>query len=311
MKNTHIHWAITTLKNHGYHIQKASEQVQCTPWSEVCRFTTDQGLVYLKMTPPALSLEANIITLLHEQFHAKVPQIIAVNQAAHCFLMLDAGIRLYDFFKQGFRAELLIQAIQDYTATQIMTAKHVDLFLHRGVPDWRLAQLPILHRQLIEQDHLLLDDELTQEELKKLRVLEPKLISICEQLSHYAIPETLSHCNFHDKNILVNPQTHQITIIDLGEVAITHPFFSLLNCVHRAKENFALTDTQYQHLIEACFKHWLALETSTHLFEVLSIIQQCWSIHSVLGKYCLMNSVDSASFKTLKQQGRLSRNLRY
>ena len=114
-----------------------------------------------------------------------------------------------------------------------------------------------------------------------------------------------------EKNILVNPQTHQITIIDLGEVAITHPFFSLLNCVHRAKENFALTDPQYQHLIEACFKHWLALESSTHLFETLSIVQQCWSIHSVLGEYRLMNSVDRASFQALKRQGRLSGNLRY
>lgn len=311
MKNPHIHWAIKTLKNHGYHIQKAAEQVQSTPWSEVCRFATDQGLVYLKMTPPALWLEANIITLLHEKFQAQVPRIIAVNQEAHCFLMFDAGIRLHDFFKEDFKAELLIQAMQDYTATQIMTANHVDLFLSMGVPDWRLAQLPTLYRQLIEQDHLLINDGLTQEELKKLKVLEPKLLSICEQLARFKIPETLSHCDFHDKNILVNTQTNQTTIIDLGEVVITHPFFSFLNCVHRAKENFALTDTQYQHLIEACFKHWLALESSTHLFEILLIIQQCWSIHSVLGEYRLMNSVDQESFQALRRQGRLSGNLRY
>lgn len=306
-----IHWAIKTLKNHGYHVQQPAELVQSTPWSEVCRFTTDQGLVYLKMTPSALWLEANIITLLHKQFHAKVPQIIATNEEAHCFLMVDAGIRLYDFFKQSFQSELLIQAMQDYTATQILTANHVDLFLRIGVPDWRLAQLPTLYRQLIAQDNLLLDDGLTQEELKKLKALEPELLSICEQLSRYAIPETLSHCDFHDKNILVNTQTNQTTIIDLGEVAITHPFFSFLNCVHRAKENFALTDPKYQHLIEACFKHWLPLESSTHLFEILSIIQQCWSIHSVLGEYRLMNSVDRESFQALKRQGRLSGNLRF
>ncbi len=310
MKNPHIHWAIKTLQKYGYHVQQPAEQVQGTPWSEVCRFTTDQGLVYLKMTPSALWLEANIITLLHDKFQAKVPQIIATNEGAHCFLMVDAGVQLYDCFKQSFQSELLIQAIQDYTATQILTANHVELFLTMGVPDWRLAQLPKLYRQLIEQDNLLLNDGLTQKELKKLKALEPELLFICEQLSRYAIPETLSHCDFHDKNILVNTQTNQTTIIDLGEVAITHPFFSFLNCLHRAKENFALTEPQYQHLIEACFKHWLELESSTHLFEILSIIQKCWSIHSVLGEYRLMNSVDRESFLALKRQGRLSRNLR-
>lgn len=312
MQNSHIMWAINTLKNYGYRIQNAiPEKIQSTPWSEVCRFITAQGFVYLKMVPPGLALEAKIITVLHEQFHAAVPQIIAVDQEQHCFLMCDAGIPLHDFFKQGFQPELFIQVIQDYTTTQIMTADKVDFFLSMGVPDWRLEQLPKLYRHLIAQDELLIDDGLTRAELKALAELEPKLFLICEQLSHYAIPETLGHCDFHDKNILVNTHTHQTTIIDLGEVALTHPFFSFLNCVHRTKENFALTDSQYQHLQEACFKHWLALESSTHLFEIISIIQQCWSIHSVLGEYRLMQSVDQESFQSLHRQGRFARNLRY
>ena len=76
--------------------------------------------------------------------------------------------------------------------------------------------------------------------------------------------------------------THQTTVIDLGEIAITHPFFSFLNCLYRASENFGLTDYQYQQLQKECFKPWLSLETQTHLFEVLSLIHQCWSIHAVL-----------------------------
>jgi len=312
MQHSHILWATNTLKNKGYRIQQVTpEQVLCTPWSEVSRFVTEQGFVYLKMVPPALSLESNIITVLHEQFHAPVPQIIAINQEEHCFLMVDAGIQLHEFLKQDFRPEIFIQVMHDYTAMQIRTMDNVDLFLQLGVPDWRLKQLPKLYRQLIAQDDLLIDDGLTHDELKKLGVLEPKLIAICERLSRYAIPETLGHCDFHDKNILVNQQTHQTTIIDLGEVAITYPFFSFLNCLHRAKENFALTDSQYEDLIDACLKPWLALESSIHLAEILSITQQCWLIHSVLGEYRLMQSVDQASFQSLNRQGRLARNLRY
>lgn len=110
---------------------------------------------------------------------------------------------------------------------------------------------------------------------------------------------------------MVNTQTHHITLIDLGEVAITHPFFSFLNCVHRAYENYALTDEQYQGLQEACFKNWLSLESPDRLFEILFIMRQCWPIHSVLGEYRLMHSVDPIAFYALRREGRLAKNLRF
>ena len=201
--------------------------------------------------------------------------------------------------------------MQDYTTLQIMTLERVRLFLDMGVPDWRLDKLPTLYQDLIAHETLLIDDGLSKDELIKLKKLVPKLISICEKLSHYKIKETFGHADFHDKNILININTNQTTLIDLGEVVITHPFFSFLNCLHRAKENFSLSDVQYQQLQLACFKPWLALDTQEHLFEILAIIQQCWSIHSVLGEFRLMNSVDQSAFQELRRQGRLARNLRH
>ena len=47
---------------------------------EVYRFKTNQGFVFLKKVPPALSLEPKIINILCKEFHANVPQIIARNQ---------------------------------------------------------------------------------------------------------------------------------------------------------------------------------------------------------------------------------------
>lgn len=312
MNDSDIHWAINTLKEYKYLIENTTpKKILATPWSEVYRFRTNKGLIYFKKVPPALSLEPKIIRVLHEQFYAKVPLIIADNHELNCFLMHNAGIQLHHFFNQTFQADLLIQVMLDYTALQMITADKVDLFLDMGIPDWRLEQLPMLYQELIAQEKLLIDDGLNKKELKKLAKLGVKLVSICEQLSQYNIPDTLSHCDFHDKNILVDSHSHQTTMIDLGEVAITHPFFSFHNCLYRAKENFSLTDKQYHHLQEACFKNWLSLESKAHLYEILSIIQQCWSIHSVLGEYRLMKSVDPESFKLLNRQGRLANNLRY
>lgn len=225
--NQSIQWAINTLESQGHVIQnKTPEIIQQTPWSDVCRFLTNQGYCYLKKTPAALSQESAIIHVLHEQFHAHVPQIIAEDPEQYCFLMHDAGIPLREFFKQGFQPDLLIQAVQHYTAIQLMTANKLSLFLEKGALDWRLEKLPTLYQQLIEQEALLIEDGLTPEEVKKLRGLSSKLSLLCEQLSHYNIPETFGHCDFHDNNILINTETHQTTLIDLGEVAITHPFFS-------------------------------------------------------------------------------------
>src|SRR3990167_6190856 len=221
MKQT-INWAENFLQENGYKIMNPFQIVQDTPWSSVVKFSTDQCFIYLKTTPPALSIESAVIKILHEQCHADVPIIISENQDQHCFLMQDAGIRLHDFFKQEkFQTELFVQTIQNYTDMQIKTADKITQFLNIGVPDWRLNQLPKLYQALISQESLLLNDGLTKIEIKKLQELRPKLSEIFHRLSQYNIPETFGHGDFHDKNILVNPDTQKTTIIDLGEVVIT------------------------------------------------------------------------------------------
>jgi hypothetical protein len=157
----------------------------------------------------------------------------------------------------------------------------------------------------------LIDDGLSHDELIKLKKLQPKIFSICEKLSNYKIKETFCHADFQDKNVLIDINTHQVIVIDLGEVVITHPFFSFLNCIYRAMENFSLTRLEYQQLQLSCFKPWLTIESQENLLEILAIIQQCWSIHSVLGEFRLINSVDSTEFHKLRRQGRLANNLRY
>lgn len=312
MDNTCIEWAIHTLKNNGYQVDTPTpETIQNTPWSEVSRLHTNKGFIFLKKVPRALSIEPKIILILHKEFHANVPHLVAVNHEQLCFLMHDAGIPLYEYFKESFQANILVETMRDYIMLQIMTLDRVELFLALGVPDWRIEKLPKLYQDLIAQEDLLIDDGLSKDELTTLKRLEPKLCSICEKLSHYKIKETFGHGDFHDKNILINVHTKKTTFLDLGEVVITHPFFSFLNCLHRAKENFSLSNSQYQQLQLACFKPWLALETAEHLFEILNLIQQCWSIHSALGEFRLMNSVDQAAFEKLHRQGRLARNLRH
>ncbi len=238
MHSTSIIWALNTLQRLGYVIQNPSPEVVLqTPWSQVYRFDTDQGYCYLKQVPPGLSLEPQVIHLLRESCGASVPVLIAENPQEHCFLMQDAGIPLREFFKQGFNTKLLTAAMHDYIDVQHKSISHLNRLLNLDASDWRVAKIPECYVELIQQESLLIANGLTKTELNQLSQLTPKLIEFCEQLSQYAIPDTFSHNDFHDNNLLIDLKTHKITMVDLGEVAITHPFFSLANMLQRIKEN--------------------------------------------------------------------------
>ncbi len=312
MNNKQQKWAMDMLQDNGYQVQSATfDVIQDNPWASVYRIKTNQGFVFLKCVPLKLSLEARVITILQSEFQANVPSIIAGNKAQHCFLMKDAGVQLHHFFKEQFIPAVLIETLSTYAKLQINSMNEIQQFLDVGVPDWRLKNLPMLYKDLISQESHLLDDGLSKDDIIKLKKLEQKFSSLCAQLSSYNIKDTFSHADFHDKNICIDPDTYQTTIIDLGEVVITYPFFSFLNCLYRAKENFKLTESQYQQLQLACFEPWLEFESQKNLVEIMLIINQCWPIHSSLGEYRLMKSVGKAGFQKLLRQGRFARNLRY
>ncbi len=312
MYENQVRWAIATLHEKNYQLlSQTPDVIQENPWAIVYRFQSNQGFVYLKCVPSELSIEPTIIKILLSEFNANVPVIIAENSSLFCFLMKDAGIQMHQYFKQNFQSDILIKTMREYTNLQITATHKIDRFLELGIPDWRLEKLPALYDKIIAEKKLLLDDGLSKNEVEKLRKLAPTLSSLCSQLAQYNIKDTFGHADFHDKNICINPDTGKTTIIDLGEVVITYPFFSFLNCLFRAKENFSLTDEQYHQLQMDCFVPWLEFESQENLLGILRIINQCWPIHSVLGEYRLMKSVNQVDYQKLLRQGRFANNFRY
>lgn len=311
MSKAHIQWAYNVLEKQNYQIQMEPDIIQDNPWSTVYRFKTNQGFIFLKKVPANLSLEPNVIKLLQTAFHANVPIIIANNPEQHCFLMQDAGIQMYHYFRQHLNFDIFIQTLQSYAELQIATMKNTQPFFALGVPDWHTEKLPMLYQELISDEGLLSEDGLSHDEIIRLKYLEPQFKFLCKKLADYKIKDSFCHADFHDKNILINPNTHQSTIIDLGEVAISYPIFSLHNCLHMFRENFALTENQYRQITQQCLAPWLELESEKNLLEILSIVKQCWSIPAALGEYRLINSVGKNDLQKLKGQGRFSNKLRY
>lgn len=287
-----IKWSCKYLSSHKYTLKnKQPENVQNTPWSYVVRFDTSDGYIYLKHTPELFALEPTIIQILHEQFHASVPIIIALNTELNCFLMKDAGKPLRVILKQKFDEALLCRAIDQFTLLQIAVADHVDVFLDIGVPDYRLDKLPSLYKELISQKDLLAAEGLSEVEISKLVALLPKVFNLCKKLSDYSIKQTLVQPDFNDNNTLIDEVSKKITIIDLGEIVISHPFFSLSNCLEQIKKHHGLTDKDgtYLRIKDACFKNYMNFfESKEHLLDAFTTAQLLSSVYAISYQYRFM-----------------------
>lgn len=308
-----VQWAHQYLSSHGYTvISDTPEHVLDTPWSSLVRFATSQGYVYLKQTPALLDLEAPIIQILHTEFQASVPIIIAHNTESHCFLMRDAGRTLREILKQHFDTDLFCKAIDQFTALQLAITDKVDVLFNVGVPDWRLDKLPDLYHSLLEEKELLLEDGLSEEEIKQLRALFPTVVHLCKMLADYSIQATLVQPDFNDNNTLIEEGTQRITLIDLGEIVISHPFFSLVNCLHQIKKHHGLTekDEAYRLIKDACLKNYMSMGSKKQIGDAFQITQRLWLIYWSLANYRLTLACDKARLMSFNMHGKLSGSLK-
>ena len=287
-------WATDFLVSQRYSFEHSPEIVQETPWSNVFRFTTSKGDVYLKQPAPLLAQEAKVLQLLTHQFNASSPVVIAINDDLHCFLMQDAGLSLRKYLKSEFHPDLLCQSIKAFTAFQRSIENNIEPFLALEVPDWRLNKLPQLYERIINQLDFLKADGMTDEELQILHDLCPKISEEFKLLSEYNIPETIVQPDFNTNNILICPDTNQFTFIDLGELAITHPFFSLHNFLYTATIHHGVKemDKTWYQLQDACIENWLELGTKEQLLKAFTLAKKLWPIYSACVNYRFMHCVN-------------------
>lgn len=276
-----LHWAEYFLESKVVDHQVVVE----TPWSIVYKIETPQRVVYLKQVPEALFLEPYILTFLRHQGCNNIPEIFAVNPVLHCFLMTSCGsMSLRELFKGQVNLPLLKTGIVTYTAIQRALENTIQPLLSLGIPDWRLDKLASLYSQLIQQDKLLLDDGLTENEIKQLQQLYPTCQQLCDVLSKYDIPETLSHCDFQENNMLLDEKTGNISIIDWGETVIAHPFFSLNGCLWNITywNELKSTDLMYKQLQSECIAPWLSLYEEKTLLKLFKSVNQLLGIYAAL-----------------------------
>ena len=257
-----------------------------TSYSVVYKIKTTKEVFYLKQIPEALLSGPKVLIFLKQQGAQNIANVVAENDTLCCFLMTSCGdISLRNLFNKKVDIDKLSQGISNYTKIQRLVENKTDQLLSLGIPDWRLNKFASLYDHLLQQDKLLLDDGLTKEEINSLKQLHPLCFELCKKLSEYKIPETIGHCDFHENNMLLDKKTGDINIIDWSESIVTHPFFSLQECLWNITyfNDLEQTDPAYAKLQSHCVANWLNLHDEERLLQALNIAAKLNGAYAALG----------------------------
>lgn len=261
----------------------------------------------LEASSQSLFLEPDILAFLHHHGCKNIPELIAINPELHCFLTKSCGnVVLRDLFKRKVNFPLLKTGIHSYTTIQRQLENKMQLTSILGIPDWRLDKFTSLYSELISQDKLLLDDGLAEDEIKQLHLLQPTCQQLCDVLAKNDIPETFSHSDFQENNMLLDEKTGGISIIDWGEAVIAHPFFSLNGCLWNLIyfNELKPTDSMYRQIQSECIAPWLNLYDEKKLLELLNIANQLLGIYAGLEYERLYVATQNNPTRTIQQEKR-------
>lgn len=221
-------WVRSATERNSIQITGEIEQNHAYAWSTVMRVPTNEGTLFFKATAGETVFEIALTKMLAGWFPDGMPELVAVDIERGWMLMRDGGDQLRKSIRPTKNAMLWEPIIREYANIQIGLAEHVDEILSIGVPDHRLAVLPSLYEQLLQDEaSMLIDQEkgMTSDEVRQIREKLPSFKEICLKLAAFGIPETLNNADLHDANVLV--RNGRITFFDWGDATLAHPFISL------------------------------------------------------------------------------------
>jgi hypothetical protein len=194
------------------------EQPHVRPWSTVMRVPTAEGDLWFKAVTALHRFEPALTAFLAELRPGRVPEVVALERDRAWMLMRDGGTRLRELPATVEHWERILPL---YAELQISAAPHLAELLDLGVPDFRLARLTDLVREMLSQQPEGLSDDEYRAMLDRL----PEVDGMAERLVAQGVPETIQHDDLHDGQVFV--RNGRYVVFDWGDACVSHPFHTL------------------------------------------------------------------------------------
>ncbi|MCG8352977.1 MAG: hypothetical protein MI924_34875 [Chloroflexales bacterium] len=278
-------WIQAQVARQGLHITGPVELVHQRPWSAFARVMTNKGVAYFKAPAPMFRYEAALTQALAEWRPDCTAPLLAVDPDNGWMLSVDAGTTLRQLGQSVAQIAHWLKVLPVYSELQIRLVDRVPDLLALGVPDRRLAHLPQLYTQLLEATESLrvgLDRGLTPAEYRRLRDGQAQFMAQCEELAAYNLPETITHEEVHENNVLFGNGRYIFT--DWSDSSVSHPFFTMLVTLRGAAHWLKLDEAspELRQIRDAYLEPWTRFETRDKLLNALALAYRLAMVNRAL-----------------------------
>jgi 8-oxo-dGTP pyrophosphatase MutT (NUDIX family) len=278
-------WIHAQLATRGWRVTGPVEVLHQRAWATFARVFTDNGTAYFKAPALDSMYEAALTQALARWRPDCTVPLLAVDRDRGWLLSADAGVTLRSASPSADQIGHWLKLLPLYVELQIEMADRVPELLALGMNDRRLAHLPRLYAQLMEATENLrvgLEPGLTPDEYQRLRDLRPQVTAWCEQLAGYGLPETLTHEEVHDGNVLVSGDRYIFT--DWSDSSVAHPFFTMLVTIRAAADRLKLAEDgpEMIRLRDVYLEPWTKFETRGKLLAAFELAYRLGMVNRAL-----------------------------
>ena len=261
------------LAANGWHATGPVETVHQRIWSIFMRVPTDKGTAFFKAPAPPFYEAPLTQALALWRPDCTVP-LLGVDLERGWLLSADAGNTLRSIGQTPDQVDHWLKALPIYAGLQIEMTEHVDELLSFGMPDRRLAILPGLYSQLLEETNSLrigLELGLTPEEHRTLLDLRPRFAQLCAELDSLGLPATLTHEEIHENNVLFNGERYVFT--DWSDSSVAHPFFTMIVTLRAASHWLKLDEfgPEMMRMRDAYLEPWTKFAARKDLLSAFNL----------------------------------------
>jgi hypothetical protein len=264
-------WIDTELAAHGRRRTGQVDVLHQRPWSTFARVPTDHGTAYFKApAPPFSRFEAPLTQALSRWRPDVTVRVVAVDSNQGWFLSEDAGRTLREAYPRVEQIDHWVRLLPSYAELQMQMRSHVDELLGLGMFDRRLKQLPKLYTEILRPNENLrvgLTPGISPDEHARLKALTPQLTAWCDELTAFGLPETLTHEEVHDANVLVDGDRY--VFVDWSDSSVAHPFFSMVVTIRAAAYRLELDESgpEMRRLRDAYLEPWSGFGSRSQLIQ--------------------------------------------
>jgi hypothetical protein len=219
-------WTVARLRASGVTAVEAPRQLRAWERAFLMRVSTDGGAFYFKAAPEPSVHEPVLMRWLAARYPESMPEIVAADFERGWYIQrVRAGGAL--LLEQVREEEEWYRAIRRLGEIQVDCVRATRELRHIGLP---YRGLDVLARRIPE---LCTDADalmpaggpgLSPAEFQQVGALVPTLLSLCEQLASFELPDSLEHGNLRADAVLGS--LGGPLYLDWVDSSISHPFFS-------------------------------------------------------------------------------------